>query len=323
VKKSIFAGVGVGLLLLLTVLALGCSSNQAELDKLKADNQKLTADTQKLTDANQQLKAMAGPPPASLDQFYPPKSPAPVYLVEMFNLAGPMDGIGGNLQGGNMAGVKASYTAFAAQYDKTSKMVPEWSGLFPKGPVDALGAAIDSGDPSKIGPAMGQVGQVCGDCHLLNQGKVMQKYHFRDFREVKVTDPVTKKELEFGDYMEAMVGTFGGALGALQGGKQADAVGAWGAFTSQYQALAQNACKQCHSDPVTQKEIPRKYFVDADSMAMIDQMGKALAAKPPDAKAAGDLSGAIGNAICFNCHLVHLPAQQAKDRWEKYADLFK
>ena len=58
-------------------------------------------------------------------------------------------------------------------------------------------------------------------------------------------------------------------------------------------------------------------------MAVLDQMGKALAATPPDAAAVGNLSGAIGNGICFNCHLIHLPAQQAKDRWEKYSDLFK
>ena len=41
-----------------------------------------------------------------------------------------------------------------------------------------------------------------------------------------------------------------------------------------------SACKECHSDPVTKQEIPRKYFVDADSMAVLGQMAKALAASP-------------------------------------------
>jgi hypothetical protein len=202
-------------------------------------------------------------------------------------------------------------------------MVPEWSKYFPKDVVDSLGQAIDSGDPSKIGPAMAKVGQVCSDCHLLNQAKAMQQYHFRDFDEVKVTDPVTNKELKFGDYMTAIAGTFEGALTGLGAGNQAAAVKSWTDFTSQYKALGENACKQCHSDPVTKQEIPRKYFVDPDSMAVLDQMGKALAASPPDATSVGSLSNAIGNGICFNCHLIHLPAQQAKDRWDTYSNLFK
>ena len=234
-----------------------------------------------------------------------------------------MEGIGANLQAQNMAAVKASYQGFVAQYDKVNKMVPEWSKYFPKAPVDALGQAIDSGDPSKIGPAMAKVGELCGDCHLVNQAKVMEQYHFNNFAEVKVTDPVTNKELEFGDYMTALAGTFEGALTSLGAGNQANAGKSWADFTAQYKALGDNACKECHSDPATKQEIPRKYFVDADSMAVLGQMGKALAASPPDAAAVGNLSGAIGNGICFNCHLIHLPAQQAKDRWEKYSGLFK
>ena len=171
-KRKVFTVVAFVSLLLVTLAA--CSSNSAELNQLKTDNQKLAAD-------NQQLKDLAGPPPSSLDNFYPPKAPAPLYLVEMFNLAGPMEGIGANLQAQNMAAVKASYQAFVTQYDKVNKMVPEWSKYFPKDPVDALGKAIDSGDPSKIGPAMAKIGEVCGDCHLLNQAKVMEQYHFSNF----------------------------------------------------------------------------------------------------------------------------------------------
>jgi hypothetical protein len=58
-------------------------------------------------------------------------------------------------------------------------------------------------------------------------------------------------------------------------------------------------------------------------MALISQMGQALAANPPDAAAIGNLSGAIGNSICLNCHLVHLPAQNTKDNWETFKDILK
>jgi hypothetical protein len=316
-KPYLVAGLafGAGVAVILGLAACNSGPSQADLDKLKADNQQLTAANQKLTADNLQLKILGGPPPASLDQYFPPKAPAPVYLIEMFTLAGPMESIGADLQKQDIAGAKTHFQAFKAQYDKVAKMVPEWTSRFPEAPITALGAAIDSGDPAKIGPAMGGIGQVCGDCHLVYQVKVQQKYHWIDFDNIKVNDPVSKTALSFGDYMVAMTGSFGGSLG---GSTQA-----FQAFTAQYNALAADSCKQCHTDPVTGKEIPRKYFVDADSMALIDQLGKAVSANPPDAAAIGNLSGAIGNEICLKCHLVHLQAQNAKDIWAKFGDLYK
>jgi len=149
--KRVFIVVAGILGLLLIVLLAGCSSNQANIDK---------------------LKEVAGPPPDSLDNLFPPNTPAPVYLIEMFNLSGPFEGIGVDLQEQDTAGVKANYQAFKTQYDKVAGMVPEWQSRFPKEPVDALGQAINSGDPAKIGAAMGNVGEVCGSCHLLYQVKV-------------------------------------------------------------------------------------------------------------------------------------------------------
>jgi hypothetical protein len=312
-KKFIVIGI-IGLTILVLTLA-ACSSNTTQVAKLTADNAALTKQ-------NQALINLIAPPPASLDNFYPPKAQAPVWLIEMFNLAGPFEGIGVNLQENDMAGAKASFQAFQAQYTKMSTMVPEWTSRFPAAPVTALGQAINSGDPAKIGQAMGPVGQVCGDCHTLDQVKVEQKYHWKNFDDVKVTNPVTKQSMNWTDYMTAMGGAYEGALTDLQAGKVVNARQNFQAFQAEFTALAQDGCKQCHQDQ-TGKEIPRKYFVDSDSMALINQMGQALTANRPDAAAIGNLSGAIGNAICLNCHLVHLPAQNTKDLWTLYGQIVK
>jgi hypothetical protein len=167
------------------------------------------------------------------------------------------------------------------------------------------------------------VGQTCTDCHLLDQIKVEQKYTWPNFDDIKVTDPVSGKSLAWVDYMTALAGTYGGALGALQAGQQAAAVGAFQAFQTQYKALATDGCKQCHQDPVTKQEIPRKYYVDADSMAMIAQAAAALAKTPPDPAAVGALAQGIANDLCVKCHLVHFPAQNAKDLWSTYQNILK
>ena len=87
--------------------------------------------------------------------------------------------------------------------------------------------------------------------------------------------------------------------------------------------MATDGCKQCHSDPVTKQEIPRKYYVDPDSMALIAKMGTALAATPPDGATAGALAQGIANDLCMKCHLVNFPAQNAKDLWSTYKDILK
>jgi cytochrome c556 len=269
------------------------------------------------------LKQLAGPPPSSLDQYFPPKAPAPLYLIEMFNLAGPFEAIGVDLQEGDKANLPGSFQGFKAQYDKVAAMVPEWKQLFPSDPVTQLGQAINAGDPAQIGAAMGKVGEVCSSCHLVNQVKVQQAYHWRNFDDIKVNNPVVKQEQTFPDYMTTMAGGFEGAMVDLQEGQLDQARANFQAFQSEYQTLAKDGCKQCHSDPATNQEIPRKYFTDPDSMALIDQLGQALNAAQPDSTAITNLSGAIGNSICLSCHLIHLPAQTSKDQWDTYSNILK
>ena len=302
-KRFSFIGFLAIITLFLIVLAMAsCSSNQqSEVD---------------------QLKQIAGPPPTSLEQYFPPKAQAPVYLIEMFNLAGPLEGIGVDLQEQDMAGVKTNFQAFQTQYSKVSKMVPEWTSRFPEDPVTALGKAIDSGNQAQIGPAMGKVGEVCGSCHLIYQVKVQQQYHWKNFDDIKVKDPVTAQSMSFGDYMTAMAGAYSGIAIDLQEGQIDNARKDFQAFNARFDTLATDTCKECHVDP-SGKEIPRKYFVDDSMKALINQLGQALAAPAPDAQSIQQLSGAIGNDACLNCHLVHLPAQNAKDTWENFADLFK
>jgi len=326
--KRLLPVVGLLGMAIVFLLLAACNSNQAELDKLKADNAQLQsnntqlqAGNKQLQEVNDKLKTLAGPPPASLDQYFPPVAPAPVYLIEMFNLAGPLESIGVDLQEQDVPGVKANFQAFKAQYDKVAGMVPEWKDRYPEDPVTALGTAIDSGNPAQIGPALGGVGKVCGDCHALYQIKTQQKYHWKNFDEIKVKDPVTGQEMAFGDYMVALAGAYSGIGVDLQEGQLDNARQNYEAFSTRFESMAKETCKECHVDPAG-NEIPRKYYVDADSLALISQMGQALAANPPDAAVMENFA-AIGNGICLNCHLVHLPAQNTKDNWETFQDILK
>lgn len=300
-------GVSVALLFMAAMLA-GCADQQ-QIAQLQAEKAALQAQ-------NRQLKELAGPLPASLDNYFPPKAQGPVWLIEMFGLSGPLESIGVDLQQGDIAGAKANYAAFKAQYSKMAEMVPEWKSLFPMAPVENLGKALESGDPGQIGPAMGAVGEVCGGCHLVNQSKAFFKYHWPDFAVLKLSDPVSKESVAWVDYMRMMAGAFTGIGNDLQQGQMDNALQNYDAFRARVKALEQEGCARCHNTA-------RTYFVDAATLTLVDQLGQALKASPPDAKAIGELSGAIGNEICMKCHLVHVPAASTKERWEAFADLFK
>jgi len=303
-KKLIYV---TGIFLVMSLLVLGISSCSG--------GGELEAENARLAEENALLKEIAGPLPASLDQYFPPAAPAPVWLLEMFALAGPFEGIGIDLAQGDIEGAMANYNAFKAQYTKMSEMGPEWKDKFPSEPVDALGEALASGDPGKVGPAMGAVGGVCGACHSLNQVKAFQKYHWGDFDAIEIKDPVSGENLGWRDYMFALAGSFGGITNDLAQGQNDNAVANFEAFDARFDALG-SSCFSCHSSE-------RTYFVDATVQGMIDQLGEAVSAPNPDMAAIGGLAGGIGNESCFKCHLVHIPAQNTKHKWETFEDLFK
>jgi len=296
----------IGLFLGISLLTIGISS---------CAGGDLEAENARLAEENALLKEIAGPLPASLDQYFPPAAPAPIWLIEMFGLSGPFEGIGNDLGQGDIDGAMANFEAFKAQYTKMSTMVPEWTDKFPMEPVDALGEALESGDPSKVGPAMGGVGAVCGSCHIINQVKAFQKYHWGDFEVIEIRDPISGENLAWRDFMFAMAGAFGGITNDLAQGQTDNAIANFEAFEARFNALG-GACFNCHPTE-------RTYFVDASVKGMIAQLGEAVKAPNPDMEAIGGLAGGIGNESCMKCHLVHIPAQNTKAKWERYEDLFK
>ena len=118
--------------------------------------------------------------PSSLDQYYirsTPEVPKNDYLDEMFKMAGMMQGIAVNMQEGNVTNAKNTFNAFSIQYNKVSKMVPEWKKYFDKKLVAEIGKDIDNHDVSKTLTDMGILGEnVCAKCHRNNKPQVWVKY---------------------------------------------------------------------------------------------------------------------------------------------------
>ena len=66
---------------------------------------------------------------------------------------------------------------------------------------------------------MGQVGQVCGSCRLLNQIKAQQKFQWPDFEAFALTDTVTNETTSWHESMVRMAGAYTGIENDLQQGQ--------------------------------------------------------------------------------------------------------
>jgi hypothetical protein len=285
----------VPLLLCGLVLVAGCAKDQsAEVAGLKQEVN--------------ELKALTGPPPASLDAFYPPKSPAPAYQLKMFDLAAPFAGMIVKLNEGDRKAAKELFDAFRGQYTAVADMVPEWTSAYPAAPLDDLGALIEQAEPAKVLEAVGKVDAVCHACHVTHMAKVQYRYHWEDFSAISLSEPVTNRSLEFSEFMMSLELSVAGMGMELQGGSVEKARDHLGALRTKLETL-KGACQVCH-------ETERKYYVDAEVFALIEKLGTALKASPPDGKLAGELSQQIAAESCGKCHLVHIPATYAKARWK-------
>lgn len=285
------------LLVVILSIAFGCTKDQ----------------TQRIKDLEQEnatLKARLAPPPSSLDAFYPPKTEQPEYLFRKLGMATFLFAIVADLHEEDFQNVKASYENFRAQYTEISKLVPEWEEYFPLSPVDELGEAIEGGDQEKVMGVYEKLGKACHDCHILNMAKVQHQYRWMDYGEIKVKDPLTEEELNFTRFKQFLNTNFSGIVIDVEQGQGENAQRHLQGFKARFQVL-KDTCEECHGTD------ERKYYVDENIQTLIDEIGKALNSSPIDPKVVGELVVGIGMESCSKCHLVHIPAANAKLQWKK------
>jgi hypothetical protein len=258
----------------------------------------------------ERLRAIAGPPPASLDRLYPPVAKEPVFLLAMHGQARPLVATVLKVTQGDLPSARKYFAQFREAYAKASALVPEWKDQFPTGPLDEAAAALEGSAPDKVMAALQKVGAVCGKCHMVNMPKVMQAKHWGDFSALRLSSPVTHQPVPLAQFMFGLEVSFAGIGIELEEGHVEKAREYFGAFDGAMAEL-RTACAACHDSE-------RKYFVDASVQSNVDALGAALQAPTPDAALVGGLSAKIGMESCHKCHLVHVPAALAQARFREW-----
>lgn len=243
--------------------------------------------------------------PPSLDALYPPQAPQPEYLLQMLRLNSLMVGVAIDLEQQELEHATAGFAAFKAAYLEVAELVPEWRDRFPIAPVEALGAALASGDPAQVGPAFGAVGAVCGSCHHDSLTAAYHRYHWPDANAITTTDPVSGQRVGHAQFMHQLDFSLTGITHDLGQGQVEAARAHYRDFEKRFAALAET-CEDCHGTE------ERHYFTDAASAARVEAIGAALAADSPDPAAVQGAVMEVGVTTCHRCHLVHVPAAFSK-----------
>jgi mono/diheme cytochrome c family protein len=276
-------------------LLAGCAAEQnGELARLREE----VAD----------LRTTVGPPPSSLDSLYPPVAAAPVLLLRMLELGEALSGVAVDVFEQDVEHARAGLERFRAEYAAVSRLVPEWEAAYPTGPVDALAAAVESGDPEQIGAAFEGVGAVCHECHVVNMAKVHFQYRWGDFGKISLRDPMSGRELSYRQLMQEMETAFVGIGTDLRQQQTENARAQFATFRTRFNLLT-TVCVTCHATE-------RKYFIDAGVQQAVQRLGEVLQSDIPNATLAMELAQEIGEESCSKCHLVHGPAALTKALWE-------
>lgn len=249
-------------------------------------------------------------PPSSLDLFYPPNTKQPVYLIRMFDLAEKFTGILIDLAEEDLPNIRPSFEQFKEDFVSVSKLVSEWEDRYPIDPVDELGEAINSGEKGRIMSAYEKVGHTCHSCHIEYMAGVKAKYHWQDFRNIKIEDPILKTEVDFVQLMRNLNYNFSGVTYDLKQGQIERALENARAFQMRFQSSIET-CQECHGTS------ERQYYVDDDIQQTVASLIQALSKNPTDEKEIANHVMTIGMESCFKCHLVHVPSAYLKYQMEE------
>ncbi len=197
------------------------------------------------------------------------------------------------------------------EYKKTSEMVAEWEGYFDIKAAEAFATAAKTHDIAQAGKASGGLGKTCGKCHAEQEVAVWAKFHWPSFHKIKVTDPISEKEIEFDDYMGSISSSFKGVTVNFGEGQYGRAAKALKVFKSRYMEL-KSTCSKCHAT-----QDVKRFYVGKDADTAFAGLSQELNSEKPNPGQFWKNIGLLGKTGCKHCHLVHRTNSFIQEMWEK------
>lgn len=250
-------------------------------------------------------------PPESLSKFYPPQSKQSEWTQQMHKMSTHFGGVFVNLKEKDFENVDMHANKLVEEYKKTSEMVPEWKDYFDIKAAEAFAEAAKTHDIAKAGKASGGLGKTCGKCHAEQEVSVWTKFHWPDFHNIKVTDPISEKEMGFDDYMGIISSSFKGVTVNFSEKQYDRSAKALKIFRSQFMEL-KSTCSKCHTT-----DNVKLFYVGKDADTAFEGLAKELNAEKPNAGQFWKNIGLLGKTGCKQCHLTHRTYSFIQEAWKE------
>jgi cytochrome c556 len=250
-------------------------------------------------------------PPKSLSKYYPPESKEPKWIQQMHKMSTHFGGVFVNLKEKDFDNVDKHADNLVKEYKKTSEMVPEWEDYFDIKAAEAFAEAAKTHDIAKAGKASGELGKTCGKCHAEQKVSVWTKFHWPSFHKIKVTDPISEKEMGFDDYMGKISSSFKGVTVNFGEGQYSRSAKALKVFKSRFMEL-KSTCSKCHTNDAV-----KQFYVGNDADTAFEGLAKELNAAKPNPGQFWKNIGLLGKTGCKHCHLTHRTYSFIQETWEQ------
>ncbi|GAB6065818.1 hypothetical protein JCM9492_09100 [Aquifex pyrophilus] len=238
-------------------------------------------------------------PPESLKKYYPPHSEKFEFLSNMHTMSTAFYAVQLNINDENWEKAVEWAKKLVETYKKTSEMVPEWKDYFDFKKADNYLKAVESRNVDRVIKASRELGKTCAKCHQDNEIAVKIYYHFPNFEEVKVEDPIEFTEMKLGDFMKKLTNSLKVTNIYLSQGNITSAQEHGINFVERARALKET-CSKCHTKEAEIEVITGKDYDKA--LSALENLFNAEKPNPNEIKK--NLSKVT--VTCYTCHNVHL-----------------
>ncbi|MEK9628180.1 MAG: hypothetical protein VW455_04100 [Nitrospinota bacterium] len=257
------------------------------------------------------------PPPKSMDQYYAEPGMPSDWIIQMQKLSTSLSSIFVNIEKKRWDLAEKNTELFLDQYNKASKMVPEWEEDFNLKAAREFQEDILNKDMKKIGESSETLEETCANCHLKKNTSVWVRYHWPSTETIKVLDPFEEKEIGYPQYMKMLSDSL---MRITVNFEQKNVQDAWKSleiFTKRLTSL-RSVCSKCHVSEWTKSSVSVKdFFVGDDVMNALQTIKKEFATGEPSEKVFKANIEQINKQSCKMCHLVHQPTASIQRAWNQ------
>ena len=236
-------------------------------------------------------------PPASLEQWYKPANKRQVWLHTMFKLRREMQAIAEYADQNDKPGMVKWIARLDQDYNKISKMVPEWEKAIKPRLLPELEMFAEKGDTYRVSKTLKMIQRTCDDCHQEYQPLVTAMYRSPYYDKIKIKT-VKGAAQGFEDNMESLSDSVNRILIALDDGHKDSAMEASKTLTGQLQNLG-DSCNTCHKDDA----YPRERILGKETQQRLEMLQSNIA--KDNVEDSQKLMGEIAVTVCARCHNTH------------------